>query len=92
VPVEHGHRLGLAYHVSLLVGRDRAVLHLRDVLRYADHAMGVVPGQVGVDQTRRDLPGLVCRRAGGGKNRRRELTESVRCDLHCMLSLASSGW
>ena len=78
VAIEHRHGVGLADHLGAPVGHDRAVLHLADVLRHADHAMRIVAGQIGVDQTGGDLPGLLRRRARRRQYGRRELSKPIR--------------
>ena len=93
--VEHGDGIGLADHLGFLVGHDRAVLHLPDVLRHPDHAVRVVPGQVGIDQTRRDLSGFFSRRARRCEDGCRELPQPVCRNLHlpppCIAPPVSAG-
>ena len=71
--VEHRHGVGLGDDLGALVGQDGAAFDLAHILRHADHAMGIMAVQIGVDEARGDLARLL-----GGRPRRRQ---DLRADL-----------
>ena len=80
VAVEHGDDLGLAHHLGVLVGHDRAVATCPTYC-----GTRITPWNRGRRDWRRpaarDLLGLCCRRARGLEDGCRELPQSVRRDL-----------
>ena len=82
VAVEDRHDLGLLHHLGAAVGDDLPGADLVDVLRHADHAVGVVAGEIGAHQLARDLAGLLLGRACRRQDRLRDPLERRRVDLH----------
>ncbi len=64
-------RAVLGDHLRASVGNNHSAPHGVDIPRQAQHAVGVVPAQVGFDQRVADHQGAGARRAGGLDNRLR---------------------
>ena len=67
-------------HVA--VGHDGSLPQPVDVGRHADHAVGVVPGEVRLDEMARDPPGLCGFATGGGEDGGDEPLERDVVDPH----------
>ena len=67
-PFDHGQCLGFVHDGDVLTGGDIARFHPLYIFGDAQHAVGVVSGQVGLNQVFGHDAGLVPFQAGGDEN------------------------
>ena len=73
--VDHRQRRRIDHQLDGLVGNDRAHLLPPDIDRHADHAVAVMPGEIGCGEIGRDAPGFFGRRIRMAENLRNEVDQ-----------------
>ena len=67
--IDHGRCRMSLDHLHFLFGLQSSGIDQLDILRHAQHAVRIVPRQVGLDQVRGDERRVFARRAGSLENR-----------------------